>query len=534
MQIESRVARRRLRLRHIFGAIAVSAVLVAPEATSGTAAATADGELGVSSVTFAGQSISAIFLQSSEVFAKAAVFVPQGYTLKLGRAEGSAIGRVWAFVDDAAGSFSVPAQGELVSADPSRYSSDPIAQACAAGTHAAVWRASLAVPGRTLELAVFVDPASASSPAGSAYALTLCPVWPSSTVGVAHLVADGVALFIDEGLQAPSASGRYVWSALVTPTHPGSLDAAPSRAFEVRSLVAIPRVRTLRSKHDAPSQSVVLSGRLLTLGQPEAGVSIGLTAYVPSTEDFILLATSGRMQPASSRFVRVDRTTKYTASVSSQLGSCTAPSNAPGGCVSETVAPPAPAQAAVIIRKRTDPKLAVRRQNRAHAREANFRLGDFPPGWFSFPLLTPLKLCPKLAPDLSALTATGEARSPVFTAADLSTDAFSSSTVYATETQARTAFDMQAVRAVADCVADDARERGATVLSVGRLSFPRLGHQTRAFRVVVSDRSGAGMLDLVSFRRGRTVVHLAFSSLVGPLDIERSLAAKVAARARAR
>jgi len=210
-----------------------------------------------------------------------------------------------------------------------------------------------------------------------------------------------------------------------------------------------------------------------------------------------------------------------------------APSTAPQGCASESVASPSPARAAVVVRKKTDAKLVVRRVDRARAREANLKLSDFPPGWDSFRHLTPLELCPSFAPDLSALTATGEAESPIFLTE--TNAAASRSTVYTTDAQARTAFGKQAVRAVVDCIAADARDdAGATVQSVGPLSFPRLGQQTRAFRLVVSSEDVATYLDLVWFRRGRTVVRLVFSAVGVPFELERYLAAAVSRRARSR
>lgn len=303
----------------------------------------------------------------------------------------------------------------------------------------------------------------------------------------------------------------------------------------MRSVVPLPQSLTLRAKHDPKAKSVVLRGKLTALGQPRAGVPIDLSGYSPSSDGFTDFG-SVRTNAAGEFSIRrkIARTTQFLASADAEAGPCKAPSTAPQGCVSESVTPPSPARAAVVVRRKTDAKLAVRRADRVQAREANLKPSDFPPGWTSFPQLTPLELCPTYAPNLSKLTSTGEAQSPIFLTGETSAAA-SRSAVYATDAEARTAFGKEAVRAVADCIADDARANGgATVQAVGSLSFPRLGEQARAFRIVVSDPNGDLYLDLVSFRRGRVVVHLVFSSLGGPLDIERSLVAAVAARTRTR
>jgi len=529
--------RPRQRLRLGFAVAAILAVCATPTATGQSIAGTEHSQLGVRSAAGPdGRSLTAISLESSESVGRASIFVPQGYTLDLARPVGAAIGELYVSVRDVAGGIGGDfVNGAMVVDDPMRYARDPRAQECAPGAHATVWRASLASRARTLELAIFVDPTGGADPAGAAYVLRLCPVWPSTTVGVAHLIADGFGILVEQGLASPANPGRYAWSALVAPASPGSFVAEPSRAFEVRSVVPLPQSLTLRAKHDPKAKSVVLRGKLTALGQPRAGVPIDLSGYSPSSDGFTDFG-SVRTNAAGEFSIRrkIARTTQFLASADAEAGPCKAPSTAPQGCVSESVTPPSPARAAVVVRRKTDAKLAVRRADRVQAREANLKPSDFPPGWTSFPQLTPLELCPTYAPNLSKLTSTGEAQSPIFLTGETSAAA-SRSAVYATDAEARTAFGKEAVRAVADCIADDARANGgATVQAVGSLSFPRLGEQTRAFRIVVSDPNGDLYLDLVSFRRGRVVVHLVFSSLGGPLDIERSLVAAVAARTRTR
>jgi hypothetical protein len=509
-------------------------VLVAAPAATGQGAPGVDNTgMLVSSGTFGGTPYATVYVASSLSIARATVYVPQGYAFDLNRAPGAEIGAVLTSVTDAAGGFGDLTQGTLVSDDPAKYAGDAVAQSCAPGPHAAVWRTTFAVAGRSLELPIFVDPAGPADPAGAAFVLRTCPVWPSTEIGVAHRTANLLVLAVEDGLTVPTGPGRYSWSAIVTPTGPLSVAAEPSRTFEVRATVPLPRVLTLRAKHDPKAKTVLLSGRLTTLGVPEAGVPVELYSNVNDPNAFS--STFDARTNANGEFQvrrRVVQSTQYVAAVDAQPGPCGAPSSAPAGCVSETLTPPGAAYAAVVLRAKTDPKLAARARDRALAREAALKLKDFPTGWEPYSSSLPIELCTRFKPDLSALTATGEWDSPAFLTD--TTGAASSTTVYATVADARTAFRKEAQLAVARCLADDARDDAdATVHSVGPLSFPRVGHETRAFRVVAEfEREGVVYLDLISLRRGRVVVHMWVSSIDVPLDpLERSLAAAVAARA---
>ncbi len=88
--------------------------------------------------------------------AKIAVYVPAGYVVNTALPAGSKIGAVDAELS-IAGAM-VEATGSINADDPARYATDPASQACAAGTHAAVWLVTLTDAGQTLSVAVFVDP----------------------------------------------------------------------------------------------------------------------------------------------------------------------------------------------------------------------------------------------------------------------------------------------------------------------------------------------------------------------------------------
>jgi hypothetical protein len=524
----------RVRLRNAVAAVAVLVLVAAPAAVGQGAPQPDDTSLLVRSGSFAGKAYASVVLSSSASIAGLTLYVPQGYALDLTRPAGTELGYALVSAPDTAGGFGGFTEGTLVSDDPARYAGDAAAQSCAPGAHAAVWRSIFSVAGRSLELPMFLDPAGPNDPAGTAFVLRACPIWPSTEVGVAHRAADFLVLSLDDGVTLPTAPGRYAWSAIVTPTGPLSVAPEPSRAFEVRAIVPQPHVLTLRAKHDPKAKTVLLSGRVTSLGSPEAGVPVELASWDddpksrPVSFGPVRTNANGEFQVRR----RVVRTTQFTASVEDEPGPCSGSSSAPAGCVSETVTVPDPASAVVVVRAKTDPKLAVRSRDRMRAREAALKLKDFPTGWAAVPFPLPFDACPKFEPDLSALTATGEWNSPAFVTD--TNGALSSTTVYRTIADARTAFRKEAQLAVARCVAEEARADGDTVHSVGALTFPRVGDETRAFRLVAEiAREGVVYLDFISIRRGRVVVHMFVSSLGVPLDpLEHSLAAAVAARAR--
>ena len=488
-------------------ALALAAALVVVPAAASGPAAEPNGYFAASSTGSDGQSLGYISISSADAVAQVIVTAPAGYVAKLEGAPGTEIGFVFAGLSDVPGTTSASASGELVAQDPARQVGTPRAEACAPGLHTAVWTAPLSVLGQSFELELYVDQL-----AGGGVQIRFCPVWPSATLP-AGVTADDVTLFLENVLAAPTEQGRYTWSALVSPPR-SDLTADTARTFELRSTEPVPYALTLRSKYDAGRKTVVLSGRLLAAGEPQAGVEIDFAASRSSLSETTFFGpVKTDASGAFSITRRVEVTTQFTASAPGFSGPCAAPSQAPAGCIRETVASPSSATAFVRVRSAADPKLVPKRIDQALARRANLSVADFPTGWRSIESF-PFFACKGFAPRLSDLTATGDIESPVF----VSNEAVASSraTVYLTEAQARTAFARTARLALARCVAEEVKADGAKVLQLGATTYPALGSETRAFRVVYGLEDFVVTLDFVSFRQGRTVVHLGFGSVAQP------------------
>jgi len=500
-----------------------------PAATTGTSAAAVEGVLRVSSLAFGDRSFAAISLASSDPVAAVKLSIPAGYTVDLDEPTGTTVGDLSATLYAADGSSPAFVDGALVVDDPAKYTSDPAAQACAPGAHAAVWLADMSVLGQPFDLPIFIDPGGSTDSGSSAVTLRLCPAWIAPTLP-GGVTAQQLTIFLFDVVTPPTSPGRYTWSAFVAPPIAGAVTADPTRAFEVRSVFPLPHTLTLQARHDPKAKSVVLTGRLTAVGEPEPGVDVSFGALTDSASDSTSFGPVKTNDAGEFTITRpVVRSTQFIASADTVPGPCTTPSSAPAGCVAETVAPAPSASTIVKVREATDPKLVVRTRDQALARRINLRQSDFPVGWESFETL-PVFSCPGFKPKLTDLTVNGDLESLTFGTEEAV--ASSRASIYLSEAQAQTAFERQARLAAARCFADLLRADGATVLQLRKISFPPLGSATRAFRVVASDREDVVTVDLITFRRGRAVVQLGFVSLVQPLPIAHELAAKVAARAR--
>lgn len=456
------------------------------------------------------------------------ILAPRGYDIDLGRPPGTEVGSAFALLEDASGGSESPEPliGPLVADDPVAYLQDVDAQACAPGRHAAVWRTADSSAPQTLRLLVFVDPVANGSGAG--YTLRMCPLWNRSAQFPGGLTASTVLLGL-KGVKAPTAPGVYTWSAVVTPGNPETFAPQPDGTFELRAVIPLPHLLTLRARHAAKTRSVVLSGRLAAADEPVPGVSVTVTAYTGTYDYTEYGAVRTNADGAFSLERAIDRTTVFTASAEIRPRACTAPSSAPGGCLIETVSPPTEPTTSLRILRATDAKRAIRKRDQALAGRAALRRADFPSGWET-EQPNPFSLCEAFQPDLSDLTVTGDARSSQFHNDEAL--AMSSTSVYRTTGQARAAFRRTARLEAARCLARDLRDAEFQVLRVEKLTLPPLGVAAQAFRVIADFRETIVYFDIVSIRGGRVAVEMLFVSLKQPLLIEQDLAAKVAARIR--
>lgn len=497
----------------------VCALAVVPAGASGAAIADERGLLLVNYFFGSGSSNPWISIDSVGPIAKVTLSAPAGYPMRLDHPPGTRLGIVSSSVSPVGGGSLVPVGGTLVVESPARYASDPTAQACAPGAHTAVWAVTLSGLAQSLELPIFVDWAGA----GSAAVLRFCPSWqtPGGAMSVRTLAAT-----IDGVFGELTARGMNTWRALVSPPLP-SLAPDEARTFELRAHEPVPHRVTVQGRYDERTRTAVLSGKLTAVGRPERRATVTFLAVRERASTVLGVGTA--TTDVAGRFSfrhRTRRSTAYIAQTEIDPRACGEPSSAPAGCAGETVAAPPLAFALVRVRRPTEAKLVVRSRDRALAGRIDLKLGDLPAHWRPFSFFSSHR-CRAFNPRLTALTATGWAESWEFERRDAT--ASSRVTVYVSKEQARIAFDREARLAAAQCLADELR-RDSSMVSVRALRMPVLGDERRGFRLVAQDGNARWNVDLVSFRQGRAVVHLGFTSVLP--RVRHAVAAKLAARAR--
>ncbi len=176
----------------------------------------------------------------------------------------------------------------------------------------------------------------------------------------------------------------------------------------------------------------------------------------------------------------------------------------------------------------------------AVAKRMTVRASDLASGWLRRPAAESpdAKLdCPGVDVDFSRFTITGTARSR-FEQSGAAIESFVE--VYKSRADATGDFRKGSRPAVLACVArlldKEARRNGSRVVSARSLADPRVADQSMAYRVTLSVATTRGAVpvyvDFLGFRRGRTVVLLAFTAGGAPITHQRQVARAVAARAR--
>jgi hypothetical protein len=229
----------------------------------------------------------------------------------------------------------------------------------------------------------------------------------------------------------------------------------------------------------------------------------------------------------------VTKTTSFRVYVDDRTSSCFDPSTAPAGCKSETLPAPPPAFVTAVVPRKTDPRVSIRAADQAHAKRSLLTLTDFPGGQ-QLPGDTGIP-CAAFAPDLRALTVTGQASSPFFVTANEREAAYATASVFTSVKSAHTAFDKEAQLADMKCEANDyaSGDPEARVARLTRVTLPSAGNELRAYRSLVTSPFDNVALDLVFVRVGRVVIELHLFALdTSDSAFEIQLARALASRAR--
>ena len=269
-------------------------------------------------------SLDVILVAGSPAANTVVITVPAGYTANLTQPIGNRLGA--AEVDFAPTGI---VKGATTVSDPSAFAANPLAQACAPGTHTATWSISL-------EDSTSVPIAVDASASGGGYRLTLC------LNALQHPGGKPVDVYFEPNgvFRNPSAPRMYWWSAVVTPADASGV-SNPAGAFEVQGGEPIPEPLTLRATWDARRHVFTARGVLTGGGAPRSAIHVHLFAGSTTNRDRmkeIGVATTNR----SGAYVFTQHRAKKPAYLYGHVrfyiyDQCLQPSSAPAGCVSRTV-----------------------------------------------------------------------------------------------------------------------------------------------------------------------------------------------------
>jgi hypothetical protein len=284
--------------------------------------------------------------------ARLTFYVPAGYGLDTSVAPGTSIGVVDAIYSTDAKPLGF-IQGLVKTGDPSSLPSDPAAQACAPGSHAAVWLATFMAAGQPMTIRFYVDPTTGGETSLGAFELIACfpspyvPVEQGGAPGGLRFAAFYVGLVEKSGsvFKTPSA-GTFTWRVFVTPYVTGSATLDVAATFEARTRVLIPHVLTEHVRFLPKTKTMLVTGHLNALGKPRRKVALDVAAGPPKAHILAYWGTAHTRADGSysiRKRIRV-RARAYKLDVyvfgDAVPGSCKAPSTAPAGCVDENISPP--------------------------------------------------------------------------------------------------------------------------------------------------------------------------------------------------
>lgn len=267
--------------------------------------------------------------------AKIVIYVPQGYRLDTSPTAGTTVGSIDATADLSGNPLIIPT-GTIVSDNPANYTSNPQAQACAPGTHTAVWVAHVA----NFAIPIFVDATTGTEGTLGAYKLQVCLTAPEASNPQVRLT-EAQLNFTQTVLTNPVSPNDYLWRVLVTPYVAGSSTPNLTGTYELRSDVALPAMFTLKkSAYNKKTKRATLTGKFVLLGQPTSGFPIAIFSISGQNVKIVAQAKTNK-KGVYSAHVRLTKTTRFQALVPELPINCdpNVSSAAPAGCVSETVTP---------------------------------------------------------------------------------------------------------------------------------------------------------------------------------------------------
>jgi hypothetical protein len=276
------------------------------------------------------------YLSSAGQAEKMTIQTPAGFNASLVQAVGTNLGRAGLGALPSGTNISASPSaavtrymGSVMVMDPSAYANDPTAQACAPGSHTAVWNLTLlSGAGVKIEVPVAVD----ASQGG--YRLTMC----FDALRAIGKEVEYVYLTPEQVFRNPGKHGTYLFDGVVTPYAAGD-SSTGSPSYELRAYQVLPQLLTATPNYSQKSQMLTVTGKLEADGRARKNTWIHVYAAVSDQAlKWADLGTAVTARDGSYSFTT--RLTKlhygyvYTNVDASGGATCPGTSIQPGGCAS--------------------------------------------------------------------------------------------------------------------------------------------------------------------------------------------------------
>jgi hypothetical protein len=242
------------------------------------------------------------------------IHAPRQFQLGPQRTEGAPVGRAEIYLRN--GSGPRLRYAGTISAAPT-----DAAVSCSSDAIAGAWMIRASLGAKKLQLPIAIASVNGTR-------LDLCPA--------AGQRISALVLSL-ELVRPPATPGSYRWSALVTPR------SDSHGAYELRAVVPVPHVLTLRGSYRPETRRAVLTGTLRSRGKPRQRAEVDIIrldrtavplAFYDSWDGFVNTTARGTYSIA----LPLVRTQGFVASTPATVQRCSGPSTAPAGCRTTTIA----------------------------------------------------------------------------------------------------------------------------------------------------------------------------------------------------
>lgn len=288
--------------------------------------------------------------QADDPIAAINIFTPSGYTYTTTQAAGTKIGTVDATAFSHTANLTLPLSGDVLTGNPAQFAQQS-AQCAGTPTSAAVWILNLSVAGQSIQVPVYINPATGAEQALGAEKITVClPPWdiPESLGGAAQGAQVLDVRFTVNGIfKTPVGGGLLKWDTLFTPYTPKTGKPNLAGTFEARAFVPLPIILGLHKSYVFRTNTWQLNGKVTEGGAAvpnlvlriSRGTSPKTLTQVSSTKTDANgnWKTAGHLKPKKTTYFQI------SASVTERdfANGCQQPATAvaPAGCVSAKLPP---------------------------------------------------------------------------------------------------------------------------------------------------------------------------------------------------